>query len=73
MFHDGEPFTSEDVEFSMDKFLRESHSRMRTYMEHVESIETPDEYTVVFNLKQPFGPFIGIFEPGTAPMIPKHI
>src|SRR5690606_25594092 len=23
--------------------------------------------------KQPFGPFIGIFEPGTAPMIPKHI
>lgn len=72
-FHDGEPFTSEDVKFSMDVFLRETHSRMRVYMEHVESIETPDDYTVVFNLKQPFGPFIGIFEPGTAPMIPKHI
>ena len=27
----------------------------------------------MFKLKQPFGPFIGIFEPGTAPMIPKHI
>ncbi|PWE35020.1 peptide ABC transporter substrate-binding protein [Pelagicola sp. LXJ1103] len=72
-FHDGEPFTSADVKFSTDVFLRESHSRMRTYMEHVESVETPDPLTVVFNLKQPFGPFIGIFEPGTAPMIPKHI
>ncbi|MEO9779710.1 MAG: ABC transporter substrate-binding protein [Sedimentitalea sp.] len=72
-FHDGKPFTSADVKFSMDVFLRESHSRTRTYMEHVESIDTPDPLTVVFNLKQPFGPFIGIFEPGTAPMIPKHI
>jgi peptide/nickel transport system substrate-binding protein len=72
-FHDGTLFTSEDVKFSMDVFLRETHSRMRTYMEHVESIDTPDPLTVVFNLKQPFGPFIGIFEPGTAPMIPKHI
>ncbi|MDO5757128.1 MAG: ABC transporter substrate-binding protein [Rhodobacterales bacterium] len=72
-FHDGEPFTSADVKFSMDVFLRETHSRMRVYMEHVESIDTPDDLTVVFNLKQPFGPFIGIFEPGTAPMIPKHI
>ncbi|MBA49636.1 MAG: ABC transporter substrate-binding protein [Paracoccus sp. (in: a-proteobacteria)] len=73
VFHDGEPFTSADVKFSMDKFLRETHSRMRTYMEHVESIDTPDDYTVVFKLKQPFGPFLGIFEPGTAPVIPKHI
>lgn len=72
-FHDGEPFTSEDVKFSMDVFLREVHSRMRTYMEHVESIETPDDLTVIFHLKQPFGPFIGIFEAGTAPMVPKHI
>ena len=72
-FHDGTPFTSADVKFSMDVFLRETHSRMRTYMEHVESIETPDDHTVVFNLKYPFGPFLGIFEAGTAPMIPKHI
>ena len=71
--HDGTPFTSEDVKFSTDVFLRETHSRMRTYMERVESIDTPDPLTVVFNLKEPFGPFIGIFEPGTAPMIPKHI
>jgi peptide/nickel transport system substrate-binding protein len=72
-FHDGTPFTSADVKFSVDVFLRETHSRMRSYLTHVESIDTPDPLTVVFNLKQPFGPFIGIFEAGTAPMIPKHI
>ena len=27
----------------------------------------------MFTLKQPFGPFIGIFEVGSMPMIPKHI
>ncbi len=72
-FHDGEAFTSDDVKFSMDVFLRETHTRTRSYMEHVESIDTPDPLTVVFNLKQPFGPFLGIFEPGSAPMIPQHI
>ena len=39
----------------------------------VEKVETPDDSTVVFTLKQPFGPFIGIFEVGSLPMIPKHI
>ncbi|UUP19872.1 ABC transporter substrate-binding protein [Nitratireductor thuwali] len=72
-WHDGEPFTSADVVFSADKFLRETHARLRTSLEHVESITAPDEATVVFKLKQPFGPFMGIFEVGTMPMIPKHI
>ncbi|WP_336058112.1 ABC transporter substrate-binding protein [Nitratireductor sp. CH_MIT9313-5] len=72
-WHDGEPFTSADVVFSADQFLRETHARLRTSLEHVESITAPDDYTVVFKLKQPFGPFLGIFEVGTMPMIPKHI
>ncbi len=72
-WHDGEPFTAADVVFSADVFLRETHARMRSSLEHVESIEAPDDSTVVFKLKQPFGPFIGIFEAGTMPMIPKHI
>lgn len=37
------------------------------------SIEAPDDKTVVFTLNQPFGPFLGIFEAGTMPIVPKHI
>ncbi|SEC17021.1 peptide/nickel transport system substrate-binding protein [Nitratireductor aquibiodomus] len=72
-WHDGKPFTSADVVFSADVFLRETHARLRTSLEHVESITAPDDTTVVFKLKQPFGPFLGIFEAGTMPMVPKHI
>lgn len=72
-WHDGEDFSSADVVFSVDVFLRETHPRLRASLVHVESIEAPDANTVVFTLKQPFGPFLGIFEAGTMPMIPKHI
>lgn len=72
-WHDGEDFTSEDVVFSVDEFLRETHARLRQSLEYVESVEAPDDHTVVFTLKEPFGPFLGIFEAGTMPMIPKHI
>ncbi|MEP1768796.1 MAG: ABC transporter substrate-binding protein [Sulfitobacter sp.] len=73
LWHDGAPFTSADVLFSVDVFLRETHARLRASLAHVKSIEAPDDKTVVFTLKQPFGPFLGIFETGTMPMIPKHI
>ncbi len=72
-WHDGEPFSAEDVVFSVDTFLRETHPRLRVSLEHVESITAPDENTVVFQLKNPFGPFLGIFEVGTMPIVPKHI
>jgi peptide/nickel transport system substrate-binding protein len=72
-WHDGEPFSAEDVVFSADKFLRETHPRLRVSLDYVESITAPDANTVVFKLKQPFGPFLGIFEAGTMPIVPKHI
>lgn len=72
-WHDGEPFTAADVVFSADDFLRDTHPRLRVSLEHVESIEALDDHTVQFTLKQPFGPFLGIFEVGSMPIIPKHI
>jgi peptide/nickel transport system substrate-binding protein len=72
-WHDGKPFTSADVVFSADVFLRKTHARLRNNLAAVESIRALDPLTVEFKLKYPFGPFLGIFETGTMPMVPKHI
>src|SRR3954451_20398816 len=71
-WHDGKPFTSADVLFSID-FLKQTHPRARGNLVQLDKVEAPDDSTVVFTLKQPFGPFIGIFEVGSLPIIPKHI
>lgn len=72
-WHDGEPFTAEDVVFSADVFHRELNPSARAVLQHVESIEATDDHTVVFTLSEPFGPFLLSFEAGTFTMVPKHI
>lgn len=71
-WHDGKPFTSADVLFSIE-MLKQTHARARNNLVQVDKVEAPDDYTVVFTLKQPFGPFLGIFEVGSMPMVPKHL
>lgn len=47
-------FTSADVKYSFERILDpETESRWRGELLDIESIETPDDYTVVINLKQP--------------------
>ncbi len=72
-WHDGKPFSAEDVVFTCSKFLIETHPRARAIFERCESITAPDANTVEFKLKQPFGPFIQAFEMSTSPIMPKHI
>jgi peptide/nickel transport system substrate-binding protein len=73
-WHDGKPFSADDVVFSLDKFLREVHPRWRPIANRqVDRIEKVDDLTVKIVLKQPFGPLLLSQEVGSAPMIPKHI
>lgn len=55
-WHDGEPFTSKDVKFTFERVLdptvRAVH--LRNAFEDLESVEAPDDYTVVFRWKKPF-------------------
>ena len=51
-WHDGVKFTSEDVKWSYDTAIAENWFKA-TSLEAVDSIECPDENTVVFNLKAP--------------------
>jgi peptide/nickel transport system substrate-binding protein len=73
-WHDGKPFSIDDVVFTLDKFLRETHPRWRPVANaQIEKIEKADEATLKITLKNPFGPFILMFEVGTTPIVPKHI
>src|SRR5690606_38482227 len=73
LWHDGKPFTADDVVFSVDKMLRETHPRVRNFLEAVESITADGPYKVDFKMKHPFAPFIQSFEVGSMPMLPKHL
>ena len=49
-FHNGAPFTSKDVAFSIDKLQNDKRSLQGAYVQGVE-VETPDDYTVVLTTK----------------------
>ncbi|QHI99471.1 ABC transporter substrate-binding protein [Xylophilus rhododendri] len=73
-WHDGKPFSSDDVVFSVDKFLREVHPRARVIInQFVESIKAVGPNKVEIRLKEPFAPFLKSFVSDNMPMVPKHL
>ncbi len=73
-WHDGKPFSSDDVVFSIDKFLRTVHPRARVVIEQfVQSVQAQGPNKVVITLKEPFAPFLKSFVSDNMPMVPKHI
>ena len=71
-WHDGKPFTSEDVKFSIEKIVTPYHSRGKVYFGELDGIDTPDARTVVFRLKKPVPYFLKAFQPSETPLMPKH-
>ncbi len=54
VFHDGTPMTSADVKYSFERILNEeTGAAARGFFTAIESIDTPDDNTVVFNLNAP--------------------
>src|SRR5881397_2092493 len=45
-WHDGKPFTSADVLFSIE-MLKQTHARARGNLSQIEKVQAPDELTVV--------------------------
>ncbi len=55
-FHNGDPFTSEDVAATWQRFV-DKPAANRSGLAMVDTVTTPDPTTVVFTLKQPYAPF----------------
>lgn len=61
-FHKGYgEFTSEDVKYQFERIIDPTAKSMwQSRFNMIERIETPDKYTVKFNLKNPYAPFLSL-------------
>jgi len=71
-WHDGKPFTSADVQFSIMNVLKKVHPRGPNTFKEVSSIDTPDAHTAIFNLDNPAPYMMRGFSSYESPMVPKH-
>lgn len=69
-WHDGKPFSAEDVAFTVDYFKRHPYFWVDTSA--IERVEILSATQVRFHLTRPYAPFISDIG-GTMPILPKHI
>jgi peptide/nickel transport system substrate-binding protein len=76
-WQDGVPLTSRDVKFSWGAILNPRNNVLeQTGYSLVKSVDTPDDTTVVFHMKQPFAPAVDtLFAESDSPyaVVPAHI
>ena len=73
-WHDGRPFTADDVKFSFERALLRLHSRTQASVGTAKpTIETPDQKTVIFRFENPYAPLLQQLNVTEAPIIPKHV
>jgi peptide/nickel transport system substrate-binding protein len=68
-WHDGTPFTADDVVFTFDLISKNSLGVNAQYLTDLTSVKSPDAKTVVLTFKRPQA-----FDPGlVVPILPKHL
>ncbi|TQD27642.1 ABC transporter substrate-binding protein [Methanolobus vulcani] len=75
-WHDGEPFTANDVVFTINYMKEKAHvspvgsSWYNTAI--IDNVKAPDDHTVIITLKQPYAPFMQLVL-DVIPIMPEHI
>jgi peptide/nickel transport system substrate-binding protein len=72
-FHDGKPFTSADVQFSILEVLKKGHPRGINTFREVSAVDTPDAQTAVFRLQSPAPYLLMALSGYESPMLPRHL
>jgi peptide/nickel transport system substrate-binding protein len=70
-FHDGRALTSRDVKWTFDSLLQ---GKIRTTKSaayrYVDRVEAPDDYTIVFRMKEPFSTLLWNLSDGAMGIVP---
>lgn len=69
-WHDGEPFTSHDVKYNIEEIFQLT-TNAAPLVQRVESVEAPDDTTVVVHLTEAFGPWVAGL--ATQEILPAHL
>ena len=70
-FHDGRPFTSADVRYTFEYMMNpDNKCPAAGSLKEIASIETPDDFTIVFRLDKVFVPAMFKFVKG---IVPAHV
>jgi peptide/nickel transport system substrate-binding protein len=72
-WHDGKPFTSADVQFTIMNVLKKVHPRGPNSFKEVTKIETPDAHTAMFRLANPAPYMMRSFGAYESPIVPRHL
>lgn len=72
-WHDGVKFTSADVKFTFEKALSKLHPRGRTAFGALDRVDTPDDTTAVFHMKEPSAAFMFQISAPESLIIAKHV
>src|SRR6202051_4938917 len=70
-FHDGRPLTSRDVKWTLDSMLQgKIRSTKSAAYRFIDRIEAPDDFTVVFHLKEPNSTLLWNLSEGASGIVP---
>jgi peptide/nickel transport system substrate-binding protein len=79
-WHDGQPFTSKDVKFTLDmvRGAADAEGKLRLnprkdWYTNIEAIEAPDPHTVAFRLKRPQPSLLMMLASGYSPVYAAHV
>ncbi|NUU39851.1 ABC transporter substrate-binding protein [Tardiphaga robiniae] len=73
LWHDGKPFTSADVKWTLENVWKTIHPRNQATFAKVKQVDTPDDNTVVLRLSEPSPAILSSLNSNGAQVLPKHL
>src|SRR5262252_1563115 len=77
-WHDGKPFTAQDVKCTWDMLTGKSENKLRlnprkSWYRNLEEVSVNGDYEVTFRLKRPQPSFLALLASGWSPIYPCHV